>query len=76
MTPTPYILPVEKIYRELRRGQPPQSTPSRVTAEAAKKIATRADVNELIQRKSVGTPQELEAILANARALRLTDGER
>jgi hypothetical protein len=76
MTPTPYILPVEKIYRELRRGQPPQSTPVPVAAEATKIAPTRADANELIQRQRVGTPQELEAILAKARDLRLTEGER
>jgi hypothetical protein len=71
------ISATEKIFMELsQRPEAPQPKPSSAAAEPKKIAPTRADVNELIQRQRVGTPQELEAILANARALRLTDGER
>jgi hypothetical protein len=76
MTPTPYISATERIYLELSRPEAPQPKPASAVAEPKKVEPTRADVNELIQRQRVGTPEELEAILANARALRLTDGER
>jgi hypothetical protein len=76
MTPTPYILPVELIYRELASPKPAETKSTRVTVEAKRIQPTRADVSALIQRERVGTPEELEAILANARDLRLTLGER
>jgi hypothetical protein len=71
------ISATEKIFMELsQRPEAPQPKPSSAAAEPKKIAPTRADVNELIQRQRVGTPEELEAILAKARDLRLTDGER
>jgi hypothetical protein len=76
MTPTPYISATERIYLELSRPEAPQPRPASAVAGPKKVEPTRADVNELIQRQRVGTPQELEAILAKAKDLRLTEGER
>jgi hypothetical protein len=70
------ISATERIFREPSRPEAPQPKPASAAAEPKKIAPTRADVNELIQRQRVGTPQELEAILAKAKDLRLTEGER
>jgi hypothetical protein len=68
---------VERIYRQISTPSPPEATKPAIVTEEPKRVEpTRADVDALIQRQRVGTPQELEAILANAKNLRLTDGER
>jgi hypothetical protein len=71
-----YITQLERLYRQISKPSPPQSTPAPVTVEPKKIEPTRADVDALIKRQRAGTPEELEAILANAKDLRLTHGER
>jgi hypothetical protein len=67
------------MYRQVSTPSSPcprETRPAPVSAEPQKVRPTRADVNALIQRERLGTPEELEAILANAKDLRLTPGER
>jgi hypothetical protein len=74
---TQFISATEKIYRELSQpSKRPQPKPAPAVAEPKKTTPTRADVDALIQRQRVGTPEELEAILANAAALCLSLGEK
>jgi hypothetical protein len=75
MTPTPYLLPVELIYRELAGPKPQGPKPASVEAPPAIEL-TRADVDQIIHRKRAATPEELQEIIARAKDYKLTDGER
>jgi hypothetical protein len=75
MTPTPYLLPVELIYRELARPKPQEAKPVSVEAPPAIEL-TRTDVTAIIHRKLSATPEELQEIIARAKDYKLTDGER
>jgi hypothetical protein len=75
MTPTPYLLPVELIYRALAAPKTPEIKPARANEEA-KKILTRADVDAIIQRKRTATPDELQSIIDHGKELKLTPGEK
>jgi hypothetical protein len=73
----PYITPLEMMYRQVSTPSPPETKPARVTD--AKKIElklTRADVDEIIQRKRPASGEELQFILDNAKDLRVTIGEK
>jgi hypothetical protein len=74
MTPTPYLLPVELVYRELARPKPQGPKPASVEAPPAE--LTRADVTAIIHRKRSSTPAELQEIIDNGKQFKLTDGER
>lgn len=76
MTSTPYILPVEHIYRALATPKPPQPQPAHVDTTAKKIELTRADVDQIIQRTRSATPEELEYVIARAKEFILTDGQR
>ncbi|MGA8500906.1 MAG: hypothetical protein WB683_05115 [Candidatus Sulfotelmatobacter sp.] len=69
---TPYISPVELIFRQLSQPKPQDAKPAPV-AEPSKAELTRADVDAIIQRKRAATPEELQEILA---CVKLTSGER
>jgi hypothetical protein len=73
MIPTPYILPVELIYRELARPKPEDAKPASV---AVVKPLTRTDVDAILHRKRLATAEELQEIIARAKDYKLTDGER
>jgi hypothetical protein len=73
MTPTPYLLPVELIYRALARPKPREPKPA-ASVEAPPAIElTRTDVDQIIHRKRAATPEELQKIIEQ---FKLTDGER
>jgi hypothetical protein len=55
---------------------PPQPKRSSAAAEPKKIELTRADVNGIIERTRSASAAELEYILSNAAALRLTLGEK
>jgi hypothetical protein len=74
MIPTPYILPVELIYRALACPRAPEIKPQ--AHEPAKIELTRADVDQIIHRKRAAAPEELEEIIDHGKQLKLTDGER
>jgi hypothetical protein len=76
MTPTPYILPVERIYRELASPKAPEPTPARVTAEARKLELTRDDLTAIIARKQTATPEQLQYIIDHGNDLRLRSEEK
>jgi len=71
----PYILPVERIYRELAKPKAAPPPPAPLRAEV-KKVLTRADVDDIIARRRSATSDELSHILANATAFSLTTGEK
>jgi hypothetical protein len=73
MTPTPYVLPVELIYRELARSKPEETKP---TSIAEVEPLNRDDVTAIIARKRAATPEELQDIISRAKELELTTGER
>jgi hypothetical protein len=75
MTPTPYLLPIELVYRELARPKPQEAIPASVEAPPAIEL-TRADVDAIIHRKRSATPEELEEIIDHGKQFKLTDGER
>jgi hypothetical protein len=75
MTPTPYLLPVELVYRELARPKPQEPKPASVEAPPAIEL-TRADVDQILHRKRLATAEELQEIIARAKDYKLTDGER
>jgi hypothetical protein len=74
MTPTPYLLPVELIYRALAAPAAPEIKPAR--NDDVKKAVTREDVDAIIQRKRTGRPDELQFIIEHGKELKLTPGER
>lgn len=65
---------VELIYRQMiSQPSPSQPKPARVTA--TKKVITRADVDDILQRKRPTSPEELQEVL-NTKALALSESER
>jgi hypothetical protein len=75
MTPAPYLLPVEVVYRQIAEPKPPK--PARVDEQPTKaEPLTRDDVNAFIERKRHASPEQLEYIIDNAKEFSLTQGER
>jgi hypothetical protein len=74
MTPAHYLLPVEVIYRQLAEPRPQEAKRICVDAPAIK--LSRDDVTAIITRKRSATADELQDIIANAKAYKLTTGER
>jgi hypothetical protein len=72
---TPYVPAVELIYRSLAQPKPAGTEPSSVEAPPAIEL-TRADVDLIIHRECLATPEELQEIIARAKDYKLTDGER
>jgi hypothetical protein len=72
MTPSPYILPIELIYRSLAAPKPHEPKPASVEAPAGK--LTRANVDQIIHRERSATPEELQEILST-KDLRLSESE-
>src|ERR1700731_2857478 len=68
-----YLSSLERIYQELSLPKPQEAKPAHVAV--VKPRPTRADVDAIIQRKRTATPNELEAIVAHARELKVTRGE-
>jgi hypothetical protein len=71
---SPYLLPVELIYRQLAQPTPPREIPANV--EPGKHELNRDDVNAIIQRKRTATAEELQEIIGRGKELKLTEGER
>jgi hypothetical protein len=68
-----YLTPVQMMYRTISRPSP---SPSKLAPIAApKKAITRADVDEIIQRRRSASAEELEEILTT-KDLKLGEGER
>jgi hypothetical protein len=67
---------VERIYREISQPSPPQPKPASATTDAKQVTLTRADVNAIIERRRVGSPEDLQYIIDNAKSLHLNQGER
>lgn len=64
---------VELIYRELATPKPSQPKPAPIPAP--KKTITRADVDDVIQRRRTASPEELQELLST-KDINLTEGER
>jgi hypothetical protein len=67
---------VERLYRDLASPKPPQPQPARVDTTAKKIALTREDVDQIIQRTRIASPDELQYIIDHATDLKLTSGER
>jgi hypothetical protein len=75
MTPTPYLTPVELIYRKLSQPSPPPPARARQEPKLQPEL-TREDVDAIIQRKRSATPEQLHAIIDRAQHYRLSTWER
>jgi hypothetical protein len=71
-----YILPVEKIYRELSQPQAQPPKPASATTDAKQLTLTRADVDAILQRTRGASPEEIEYVIARSKEFILTDGQR
>jgi len=73
-----YVTPLERLYRQISTPSLPRepNAAAPVAAEPKKIELTRADVDSIIQRTRAASAAELEFILSNAAALRLTLGEK
>jgi hypothetical protein len=70
-----FISATERIYREIATPKI-QAQPARVKVEAKPVALTRANVDELLQRKRSASPEELEYAIAHAADLKLSDYQR
>jgi hypothetical protein len=68
-----YLTPVQMMYRTISLPSP--SSPKSPPIVAPKKVVTRVDVDETIQRRRSASPEELEEMLTT-KDLKLTEGER
>jgi hypothetical protein len=68
-----YLTPVQMMYRTI--SQPSPSSPKLVRIAVPRKIITRADVDQIIQRRRSASPEGLQEIL-DTKDLKLTEGER
>jgi hypothetical protein len=70
-----FIPAVELIYREIARPKPPEPKPAHVD-EVRNRNIERADVDAILRRERLGTSEELEHIITNAKEYKLTFGEK
>jgi hypothetical protein len=78
MTPTPYLLPVETIYRQIASPEPLQPKPvcvDKVDKTVKKITLNRADVDAIIQRTRGASAVELEYVIAHSKKFSLSDGQ-